>query len=517
LSAGSAIVRVARGVSWNAALAWQLRAVDRLGRDPSAPEAILLAEHRPIITRGRGTKPGDLRWTDAELAARGIALRDARRGGSVTFHGPGQWTLYPVLRLDRRGRDLHRHMRLLEETGIRFLARLGLEGFRVPGRSGVWVAAPEAAGGRAKIAALGVAVTRWIAWQGLAVNIAPDLRVFREGLVPCGIPAAEGGVTSLAERLGGGPDMDETGRILLACALEVFGLAAESAFPAWIRRRLPPPDPRVEEALHALRLDTVCRGARCPNRAECHGKGRATFLLLGPGCTRRCGFCAVERRDGPGDTDADEPARVAEAVRRLGLRHAVITSVTRDDLPDGGAGHFARTVAAVRAAVPGVTVEILVPDFAGNFDAAAIAIDAAPDVFNHNVETVPRLYSRVRPQADWHRSLDLLAFARRRRPAMRVKSGLMVGLGETEAEVIAAARELRAVGVDLVTVGQYLRPGPSALPVERFWPPEAFARLETALRGLGFSFVAAAPFVRSSYDAAEALEAARDPQRAADG
>ncbi len=276
--------------------------------------------------------------------------------------------------------------------------------------------------------------------------------------------------------------------------------------PPWLNKKIPADaGGAVKDVLADLSLDTVCRGARCPNSLECKSRGRAAFLLLGPHCTRRCRFCAMS--DGvPVPPDRDEPARLAEAVGRLGLRHAVITSVTRDDLPDGGAAHFARTVAAVREKCPETTVEILVPDFWGDEDAWAVAADSLPDVFNHNLETVERLYDVVRPGADFDRSLALLDFVKERRPELATKSGLMVGLGEELEEIVETAEALRDVGVDLLTVGQYLKPrSERTLEVARFVTPEEFADLQGELSGLGFKSVACAPFVRSSYNAEEAF------------
>lgn len=276
--------------------------------------------------------------------------------------------------------------------------------------------------------------------------------------------------------------------------------------PPWLAKKIPADDGRkLEDCLGELALDTVCRGARCPNRLECRSRGRAAFLLMGPHCTRRCRFCAMTSGE-PAPLDPDEPAHLAEAAERLGLRHVVVTSVTRDDLPDGGAEHFARTVRAVRERLPEATVEILVPDFWGDEEAWATAADAAPDVFNHNIETVERLYEEVRPGADFDRSLALLDFVRERRPKMTTKSGLMLGLGEEMEEILETAEALRDVGVEMITVGQYLRPrSERTLEVRRFVPPEEFAALERELLALGFRSVACGPFVRSSYNAEESF------------
>ncbi|MGE0377722.1 MAG: lipoyl synthase, partial [Planctomycetaceae bacterium] len=248
-------------------------------------------------------------------------------------------------------------------------------------------------------------------------------------------------------------------------------------------------------------LETVCESAKCPNRTECWSQKTATFMILGNVCTRPCGFCSVPK--GRTETvELDEPQRVADAAERLGLRHVVITCVTRDDLPDGGAEHFFRCVHAVRERT-GAAVEVLTSDFRGNRAAVSRVVDARPDVFNHNTETVPRLYERVRRNALYQRSLDLLAQVKEEAPDMVTKSGLMLGLGETVDEVLDVAADLRGIGVDMLTIGQYLQPGPGQLPVERYVPPEEFDVIGEQCRRLGFSLVASGPFVRSSYHAGE--------------
>lgn len=276
--------------------------------------------------------------------------------------------------------------------------------------------------------------------------------------------------------------------------------------PPWLTKKIPKESTQgVTDLLSDLCLGTVCKSARCPNKLDCQSRGRAAFLLMGPYCTRSCRFCAVDSET-PGPLDAEEPIRLAEAAKRLGLNHVVITSVTRDDLPDGGAGHFAATVNALRDAVPTATIEILVPDFWGDEGAWATSVDCGPDVFNHNMETVERLYDKVRPQADYDLSLAILDFAKERRPEMSTKSGLMLGLGEEIDEILEAAQDLRDVGVDIITVGQYLKPSSDrTLEVERFVTPEEFAELEKEILKLGFKSVACSPFVRSSYNAEEAF------------
>jgi len=258
-------------------------------------------------------------------------------------------------------------------------------------------------------------------------------------------------------------------------------------------------------------LETVCENARCPNRPECYARHTATFMILGNVCTRPCGFCSVAKGT-PDELEDDEPERVAEAAARLGLRHVVITSVTRDDLPDGGADHFYRCILAVRART-GAAVEVLTPDFLGDLAAVDRVLEARPEVYNHNTETVPRLYRKVRGRAAYRRSLDLLAHVKRRSPATTTKSGLMLGLGETTEELLDVLADLRAVGCDMLTLGQYLAPTLKHIQVARYVPPEEFDALRELALALGFRHVASGPFVRSSYHADEMVvaDARRDP------
>ena len=277
--------------------------------------------------------------------------------------------------------------------------------------------------------------------------------------------------------------------------------------PPWLRRNVPKGNGNhlTARLLEELRLETVCDNARCPNRMECYSQRTATFMILGNVCTRPCGFCAVDK----GKTlplEADEPDRVAEAAARLGLRHVVITSVTRDDLPDGGADHFYRTVLAVRERT-GAAVEVLTPDFIGHRQALARVVQSAPEVFNHNMETVPRLYRQVRGRkSDYRWTLGLLAKVKQLNPAIKTKSGLMLGLGETRDELLDALCDLRRVGCDLLTLGQYLQPSFDHLPVARYVHPDEFAEIGRQAKRLGFAEVASGPFVRSSYHAREMAE-----------
>jgi lipoyl synthase len=283
----------------------------------------------------------------------------------------------------------------------------------------------------------------------------------------------------------------------------------DQRLPRWLKKQIPKGNGNhfTARLIEELRLETVCQSAQCPNRMECWSERTATFMILGNTCTRPCGFCSVPK----GKTEAleaDEPDRVAEAARRLGLAHVVITSVTRDDLADGGAEHFYRSVLAVRSAT-GAAVEVLTPDFIGKPGAIERVVASAPEVFNHNTETVPRLYREVRGRKSVYRwTLELLARVKRLDPSIKTKSGLMLGLGETHEELFDVLADLRDAGCNFLTLGQYLRPSPEHLPVARYVPPEEFEQLGRAARKMGFANVASGPFVRSSYHAREMAETA---------
>jgi lipoic acid synthetase len=283
----------------------------------------------------------------------------------------------------------------------------------------------------------------------------------------------------------------------------------------WLKKRLPNGDTtrEVRELVADLDLHTVCQSARCPNQNECWARKAATFMIMGDLCTRTCRFCTVPKGK-PLPLDADEPERVAEAARRMALHHVVVTSVDRDDLPDQGAGHFVRTIEALRAALPKAVIEVLTPDFRGEPDCIDAVADARPHIFNHNTETVPALYAKVRPGARYERSLALLARVKDRQPKVHTKSGLMLGLGETADDLRGVFADLRAHRVDILTLGQYLRPTLAQLPVERFVPPEEFEAWGREGKAMGFLSVASGPFVRSSYNAAEVYAAIGAPSGA---
>ena len=492
------------------------RALFEHARDPY----LLLLEHPPTYTLGlRGSAEHVLVPVDAL----GAPLVRTDRGGDVTYHGPGQLVGYPILSVPTAPGATPAYVAAVEQLVIDACGDLGLPGTgRLPGSPGVWVQ-PEGPSPR-KICAVGVRRSRGRTMHGFALNVATDLSWF-ERIVPCGIPGR--GVTSLAAE-GVDVPMDRVVAAVAARAArrwgaermewasvssnraavgdEGDGLPLAERKPSWMRVSLDtgPEYRRLRRTMRGLGLVTVCEEAGCPNIFECWNDGTATFMINGDRCTRACGFCLVDTRR-PGPPDPAEPERVAEAVAQMGLGHAVVTAVARDDLPDGGAAGFAETVAAIRRRCPGTTVEVLVPDCKGDAAALGALFGARPDVLNHNLETVARLQRRVRPSASYARSLAVLS--RARAAGLRTKSGVMVGLGETFAELAGALSDLRSVGVDILTVGQYLRPSAHHLPVVRWWRPDEFEQVRSLAGDLGFASVEASPLARSSYHARQAVAA----------
>lgn len=279
-------------------------------------------------------------------------------------------------------------------------------------------------------------------------------------------------------------------------------ITARKRLPDWLRRQLPLSTEKTNEILSRYKLNTVCESALCPNRTECYSRNTATFMILGDICTRSCGFCAIKAGK-PLQVEADEPERVAEAAAELGLEYVVITSVARDEMEDEGAGHFSRTITAVKQRIPGVQVEVLTPDFHARPELIAKIVAAKPTVYNHNLETVARLQKEVRPQASYERTLEVMRVIKKLDPSMTTKSGLMLGLGESRAEVIQAAKDLCEAGCEILTLGQYLAPGTSHLPVQAYVSPEEFKKLSDEIKTFGFREVFAGPYVRSSYHAGE--------------
>ena len=528
--------------------AWDLQRAFHEGRASgrAADDYLLLLEHPHTYTVGRSGGESNLLVSPEELGRLGIELHHVDRGGDITYHGPGQLVGYPIMHLGESP-DPVAYVRSLERALVLALADLDIEAWAEAGYTGVWTAA-------GKVAAIGVRSARRVTMHGFALNVSADLGFFRH-IVPCGIagrPVAS--VSDLARRRvsieemvervvprfaevfgyssvetqlgaftrgsGRAPGSFEVDRLVAAGALSprastgapptVEGrLLDEPERPDWMRVRanLGAGYRGLRNLVDGLGLHTVCQEAGCPNIYECWAAGTATFLLLGGTCTRACSFCDVATGR-PGPVDPGEPARVAEAVARLGLSHAVLTSVDRDDLPDGGAGVFAEAVRRIRDWVPSCAVEVLIPDFKGDPAALATVMAERPEVLNHNTETVLRLQREVRTAAGYGRSLALLARAKWMNPPGMVKSGLIVGMGETREEVLGALADLRAVGVDVVTIGQYLRPTARHRAIHRYVAPAEFTEYTARGEALGLRRVEAGPLVRSSYRAGLAREAA---------
>ena len=500
----------------------EAEALQRAIHERSDADYLLLQEHPHVYTLGSSAK---LEHVLRDPASVGAELVAADRGGDVTYHGPGQLVGYPIISLAewRAGqRDVVAYVRKLEDVLIAVCADFGIAANRSTGYTGVWV-------GGEKIAAIGVRVSRGRTRHGFALNVDPALSMF-DHIVPCGI--RDRGVTSMARVLGRPIEMRTVVDRVVDRFAEAFEpeaaepdcqpgrqdvawhraaradgveIALTRKRPEWMRVRARFDDGYLELKQLARRLDlhTVCEEAGCPNIYECWSARTATFMINGDRCTRACGFCQIDTRK-PLALDAEEPQRVADAVAALGLAHAVVTCVARDDLPDGGASAFAATVHAIRATSPGTAVELLIADCKGDAASLAAIFDARPDVLNHNLETVARLQRAVRPSAGYARSLAVLG--RAAAAGLVTKSGLILGMGETDAEVRAAMADLRAVGVEILTIGQYLRPSPEHVPVLKWWHPDEFAALREYGQSLGFAHVESGPLVRSSYHAREGAD-----------
>ena len=526
---------------------------------------LLLLEHPHVFTLGLRGDEANILVDPAEV---GAELVYTDRGGDVTYHGPGQLVGYPVMTVPgKRGggmADTVAYVRSVEQLVIDALGDLGLADCgRLDDYPGVWV--DPGSDNPRKIAAIGVRLSRTRSMHGFALNVDCDLDWFSR-IVPCGIPdkavtsvVAEGRratmqqvVDAIAARAGdrwgaGGveradvawrrrpedlspfsrgigmaedddSDLSPFSRGLgpgevpgrpvrlqsrMAEAGLDQGLAITERKPSWMRvaLRTGPEFRRLRSALHSRDLVTVCEEAGCPNIYECWNEGTATFMINGERCTRACGFCLVDTRR-PELPDPEEPERVAGAVEAMGLDYAVITAVARDDLPDGGAAGFAAVVAAIRNRTPGVRAEVLIPDCKGDPDALRVIFEARPDVLNHNIETVARLQRVVRPSAGYARSLAVLA--RAKAAGLTTKSSIIVGMGETDEEVAQTMADLAAVGTDIVTVGQYLRPTTHHLPVARWVPPDQFEQYRAVGQSLGIAHVEASPLTRSSHHAQHA-------------
>ena len=505
----------------------------------ASDDYVLLFEHPPTYTRGVRTLEEHFLIPPSELNA---VVIDADRGGDVTYHAPGQvvaWAIVSVADDPAAGKA---HVRHLEDAVIATVRRVDPNGIlgvvgRLEGYPGVWA---NLEGVPSKIAAVGVRTQRnelglRRTLHGVALNVEIDLEGFK-AIVPCGIPdkpvasLTSLGLTvtsldvenvlgeELGRELGGDARVARVDRSVATTSEERpllrrlrkagvdpdAGLSIHTRKPEWLRieANMGSEYRSLRKLTEDLRLVTVCEEAGCPNIFECWASGTATFMVNGERCTRACGFCLVDTRK-PMPIDPTEPERVAEAVVRLNLAHAVITCVARDDLDDGGAGAIANSVRAIRERSPNTNVEVLTSDLRGDPASLQLIIDVRPDVLNHNIETVARLQRAVRPSAGYLRSLTVLA--RSAAAGLTTKSGLMVGLGETVDEVEETLADLAAVGVQIVTIGQYLRPTERHLPVARFWEPAEFVDLAERGRRLGLRHVQSSPLTRSSYHAREAL------------
>ena len=472
-----------------------------------AADRLIMVQHPPVVTIGRSGGSEDLRISESALHRRGVETFRVERGGRATYHGPGQLVAYPILAL--KDRDLHAYISKLMQTVQNLLATYGLRSRLDANQPGVWV-------NGAKIASVGVAVKKWVTFHGMALNVNIDLSGF-DAIIPCGLP--DQALTSMKQALGHEVDFTEVKKRFIELFGERFGnrrpfakashgaVRVERKHPHWLIK--PPADTaavsEMQNLLEKRHLSTVCQSAHCPNLSECFSNNTATFMILGDRCTRRCRFCAVNAGS-PRQVDASELERIAQVVGFLGLRHAVITSVTRDDLPDGGARHFEKTLRAIRKLCPQTRVEVLVPDFKGSKAALRTVCDARPDLFNHNMETVEDLYSVVRPGASYRRSLKVLQYAADR--MLPVKSGIMLGLGESDDQIEKTMLDIWRTGCRYLTIGQYLAPSAKHLPVARYVAPEEFDDHAETARRIGFSGVASGPLVRSSYRAAEMLKQA---------
>ena len=513
------------------------------GRD----QHLLLLEHPHVFTYGpRAELDKNLKCDPAEVGADFVAVK---RGGDITYHGPGQLVGYPILNIEN-AIGATAHVCSVEQLVIDALTELGIKNAgRLTGFAGVWLDADNDR--RRKISAIGVRLAHGRTMHGFALNVDPDMTYMRQHIVPCGV--AEYPVTSLREE-GIDVSMQEVVKIVSRLAIERWGDGeGEQQEVAWVHRPEDlsrfsrgegPGEPvrmlgrladagvdggvdlserkpewlrpkvqigtevlKIKRTLSELKLVTVCEEAGCPNLSECWKDGTATFMVLGERCTRACGFCLVDTRK-PELPETDEPQRVAEAVGSMGLTHAVLTMVARDDLADGGFAHVAECVRAIRERNPLTRIETLVSDAKGDVASLQLLFDARPDVFNHNIETVARLQRAVRPSAGYARSLGVLAAAKA--AGLVVKSGLVLGMGETSEEVDGCLADLAGIGVNIVTIGQYLRPTTHHTPVARWIHPDEFTRWKQVGESLGIGHVESSPLTRSSYHAKQSADAASD-------
>ena len=515
-----------------------------VSQEDSKDDYLLLLEHNNVITSGRSSKENNLLVSKGQLHELGIEYFETDRGGDITYHGDGQLIGYPIIRLSDPKKVIP-FVRNLENVIIDSLRKFKIDSFTKEDDTGVWTA-------KGKIASVGIKVSKWTTYHGFSLNIFDSLDGYQL-INPCGNQSEQ--ITSIHQF---NPDIsfEEVASEISDNFVKVFGYANtdrqfsqftprqlkrtkefnidqmvkdgvfkinQNKIPVTVRGVLPSEPKRPEwmkvkanlgsdyvslkNLLSEKKLNTVCEEASCPNIYECWSMGTATFMIMGDVCTRACGFCDV-KTGRPGELDLGEPLRVAESVQAMNLTHAVITSVNRDDLEDGGSMFFADTIRAVKDKNSHCDVEVLVPDFKGLRSAIQNIIDASPEVFNHNLETVPRLQREIRTAASYGRSLSLLEFVKKQGFMGKTKTGLIVGMGETKEEVISVLKDLSKIEVDIVTIGQYLRPTAKHRPIDRYATIEEFEDYKIIGESYGIPHVESGPLVRSSYHAKDSFASA---------
>ncbi len=515
-----------------------------VSKEYSKDDYLLLLEHNNVITSGRSSKENNLLVSKGQLHELGIEYFETDRGGDITYHGDGQLIGYPIIRLSDPKKVIP-FVRNLENVIIDSLRKFKIDSFTKEDDTGVWTA-------KGKIASIGIKVSKWTTYHGFSLNIFDSLDGYQL-INPCGNQSEQ--ITSIHQF---NPDIsfEEVASEISDNFAKVFGYTNtdrqfsqftprqlkrtkefnidqmvkdgvfkinQNKIPVTVRGVLPSEPKRPEwmkvkanlgsdyvslkNLLSEKKLNTVCEEASCPNIYECWSMGTATFMIMGDVCTRACGFCDV-KTGRPGELDLGEPHRVAESVQAMNLTHAVITSVNRDDLEDGGSMFFADTIRAVKDKNSHCDVEVLVPDFKGLRSAIQNIIDASPEVFNHNLETVPRLQREIRTAASYGRSLSLLEYVKKQGFMGKTKTGLIVGMGETKEEVISVLKDLSKIEVDIVTIGQYLRPTAKHRPIDRYATLEEFEDYKIIGESYGIPHVESGPLVRSSYHAKDSFASA---------
>ena len=534
-------VRWLGNLPYSEALILQKGLKESVSEEYNPYDYLLLLEHNNVITIGRTGDPNNLLFNSSELQEKGIEFFETDRGGDVTFHGKGQLIGYPIIRLHDPKKVIP-FVRSLEETIIKTLNSFNIDAFSKDDDTGVWTQ-------KGKIASIGVKVSKWTTYHGFSLNIFDKLEGF-DLINPCGnqdekIAAVhtfnteisfDDVVSKITETFSSEFGYEDVGiqmsqftptQLKKHKKHEIDEMLDKGVFqknnnivPITIKGLLPDEPPRPEwmkvkanlgkdyrdlkNLISEKKLNTVCEEASCPNIYECWSMGTATFMIMGDTCTRACGFCDVNTGK-PCDLDDLEPLRVAESVKTMELTHAVITSVNRDDLPDGGSAFFAKTIYEVKRLNSSTSVEVLIPDFKGDRAAIDNIIEASPEVLNHNLETVPRLQREIRTAASYGRSLSLLQYAKDSAFLGKTKTGLIVGMGEEFEEVIAVLEDLSQINVDIVTIGQYLRPTAKHRPIHRYVDKEEFVKYKSIGESFGIPHIESGPLVRSSYHAKDSF------------